>query len=77
MTDWSQSEIDQVRHGISKAVRELETQNRNNEALLNLFNKISGQLETLTQEIRGLREDISPTLDKPGRLPAPRQQGNS
>lgn len=78
MTDWSQSEIDQVRHGISDTVERLEELNakldgrlQNDRALMEIFNRISGQLEILTQEIRALREDIHPPMDKPGRKLAP------
>ena len=73
MTEWSQGEIDQVRNGISKTVEELQKANGTDEALLEAFNRISRQLETLTQEIRALREDIHPPMDKPGRKLPPKR----
>lgn len=75
MTEWSQSEIDDVREGTTESARELAKFNAkadqslaNDKALLDVFKKVSQQLETLTSEIRELRNDLSPTLDKPRKL---------
>lgn len=75
MTDWSQSEIDDVREGSQNSARELERLNSkmdqslaNDKALLEVFKKVSQQLDTLTTEIRNLREDLNPRLDKPRKL---------
>jgi len=39
------------------------------------FNRIARALENLTAEVKGLREDLNPALDKSKKLPLP-QQGN-
>ena len=76
MTDWSQSEINEVRAGATKTTRELEKLNEkqdvalaNDKAMLEAFNRIARQLKLLTSEIRGLRRDLNPQLDKPRKLP--------
>jgi hypothetical protein len=75
VTDWSQSEIDDVREGSQNSARELARLNSkmdhslaNDNALLEVFKKVSQQLDTLTTEIRNLREDLNPKLDKPRKL---------
>lgn len=75
MTDWSQSEIDDVREGTTESARELAALNRkadqalaNDKALLEIFAKVSQQLGSLTDEIRELRNDLNPSLDKPRKL---------
>lgn len=75
MTDWSQSEIDDVRKGSTESARELAKLNAkadqslaHDKALLEIFKKVSQQLDTLTNEIRELRNDLSPSLDKPRKL---------
>lgn len=75
MTEWSQSEIDDVREGTTESARELAKLNSkvdqslaNDKALLEIFKKVSQQLDTLTGEIRALRNDLTPSLDKPRKL---------
>lgn len=75
MTEWSQSEIDDVREGTTESARELTALNRkidqslaNDKALLEIFTRVSQQLGTLTDEIRGLRNDLNPAIDKPRKL---------
>lgn len=75
MTEWSQSEIDDVREGTTESAHELAKLNAkatqsltNDKALLEVFKKVSQQLDALTTEIRELRNDLSPTLDKPRKL---------
>ena len=36
------------------------------------FNRIAAALENLTEEVRALRADLNPQLDKPRKLPAPK-----
>ncbi|MCC7036262.1 MAG: hypothetical protein IT560_03035 [Alphaproteobacteria bacterium] len=44
----------------------------NQKLMLAAFNKVAAALETLTGEIRDLRRDLNPELDKPVRLAAPK-----
>ncbi len=83
MTEWSQSEINEVRKGTTKTFEELEKLNTkqdealaNDKAMLEAFNRIARQLEALTTEIRGLRGDLSLQLDKPCKLPGLSMGGN-
>lgn len=39
------------------------------------FNRVAEALTALTAEIKGLRADLNPSLDKPKKLPAPPQGG--
>lgn len=78
MTDWSQREIDDVRYGTKDSADELKKLNQkqdkaleNDRAILEAFNRLTRQLEVLTDEVRGLREDLNPKLEKPGKLPSP------
>lgn len=36
------------------------------------FNRIASALENLTEEVRALRADLNPSLDKPRKMPAPK-----
>ncbi|HYD17440.1 MAG TPA: hypothetical protein VEF76_03050 [Patescibacteria group bacterium] len=78
MTEWSQSEIDDVRSNTKASQRELEKLNERAEralkmdvALLETFQKVSLQLGELTNEIKQLRNDLKPQLDKPRKLAPP------
>ncbi len=42
--------------------------------MLVAFNRVAAALEMLTGEIRELRADLNPELDKPVKLPAPKGQ---
>jgi hypothetical protein len=44
----------------------------NDDKLVAAFNRMATAIEGLTKEVRGLREDLSPPLDKP-KLAAPQQ----
>lgn len=35
------------------------------------FNRVAKALEALTEEVRALRNELNPCLDKPKKLPAP------
>ncbi len=45
------------------------------EKLLEAFNRMTLVLESLSEDIKGLRNDLNPTLDKPKKLPAPATGG--
>lgn len=82
MTEGYQTEIDEVRHGITKTAEELEKLNKkqdqglaNDKAMIDAFNKVAKQLEALVSEIKGLREDLNPTLEKV-KLPPPAKTEN-
>lgn len=42
----------------------------NDDKLVAAFNRMAMAMESLAKEVRGLREDLSPPVDKP-KLPAP------
>lgn len=72
MTEWSQREIDDVRYGTKGSSDELKKLNdkidkslQNDAALMDIFTKIAQKLDALTDEIKGLREDLNPKLEKP------------
>lgn len=44
----------------------------NDERLLDAFNRMARAVESLAEEVRGLREDLSPPVEKP-KLPAPQR----
>lgn len=44
----------------------------NDDKLVAAFNRMATAIEGLAKEVRGLREDLSPPVDKP-KLPAPQQ----
>jgi len=41
------------------------------------FNRVAAALEKMTDEIRGLREDLTPRIDKPKKLPAQKTVSSS
>jgi hypothetical protein len=43
----------------------------NDERLIEAFNRMAGALEELTGEVRALRADLTPPIDKPKKLPLP------
>jgi hypothetical protein len=57
---------------LQKQVRRVEeTQQSNQRALLNTFNRMAEAIEGLTREVRAMREDLAPKkIDKP-KLPTP------
>lgn len=78
MADWWQHEIDDVRNGIKQSADELKRLNEkqdkaleNDRAMIEAFNNLSRQIENLAREVRGLREDLSPSLEKKAKLPRP------
>lgn len=78
MTDWSQGEINDVRNGVKSTANGVKDLNAkqdkalaNDKAILDAFNKLGQQIERLTREVKGLREDLNPQLDKKAKLPSP------
>jgi len=57
-----------------RELRRLQERTLSNDArLAEAFERVAAALEGLTQEVRGLREDLTPKMDKPaGGLPPPR-----
>lgn len=48
-----------------------EKQLVNDERLIEAFNRVARAVEGLAHEVRELREDLTPSIDKPKRLPPP------
>lgn len=76
----SYDDADDTMQGIRKDIRELgsmfETaqaaQQKRDAQMLNAFNSIANALTALATEVKGLREDLSPQLDKPAKLSTPK-----
>lgn len=71
MTDWSQTEIDEVRNGTKKTAAELEKLNRktdqaleNDKQMIEAFNRMARAVESLATEVKGLRNDLAPKIEK-------------
>lgn len=59
-------------HKTAAAVLEAQDMGlKNDEKMAEAFNRVATALEGLTAEIRGLRADLNPSLDKTRKLPAP------
>ena len=43
----------------------------NDERLIEAFNRMAAAVETLASEVKQLRDDLTPAVDKPKRLPQP------
>lgn len=78
MADWWQSEIDDVRKGVMQSAEELKKLNKkqdqsleNDKAIIEAFNNLGKQIENLAREVKGLRDDLNPSLDKKSKLPRP------
>ena len=60
---------------IMKRLRKLEENSTRaadtGEKMLEVFNRIAVALETLSTDVRQLRADLNPALDKPQKLPVP------
>ncbi len=81
MAEWGQYEIDDVRatgkrtaDAVEKIADVMKKSQTTDRELIEAFNKVAKQLEILTAEVRGLRQDLSPDLDKPA-LPGPARKG--
>lgn len=58
------AKLDQLRQQNDKGLA-------NDERLIEAFNRMSRAVEGLAHEVRALREDLKPSIDKPKRLPPP------
>lgn len=61
-----------VQHTLSQMRSDMAKADGNQQLMLAAFNKVAAALETLTGEIRELRRDLNPELDKPVKLAAPK-----
>ncbi len=76
----SYDDADDSMRGIRHDIRELgsmaeaaqEAQCKRDAQMLNAFNSIANALTALASEVKGLREDLSPQLDKPAKLSTPK-----
>ena len=76
----SYDDADDSMRGIRHDIRELgsmaeaaqEAQRKRDAQMLNAFNSIANALTALASEVKGLREDLSPQLDKPAKLSTPK-----
>ncbi len=72
-------DADDSMRGIRHDIRELGSmaeaaqaeQRKRDVQMLAAFNAIANALTALTSEVKGLREDLSPQLDKPAKLGQP------
>ena len=81
MSEWSYYEISDVKDGVKKTkdtvavmAKKQDQALANDKAMLDAFAKISKQLGELTTEIKGLRSDMNPKLDKTVKLAPPANQ---
>lgn len=73
-------DADDSMRGIRHDIRELGSmfdaaqaaQQKRDAQMLAAFNSIANALTALATEVKGLREDLSPQLDKPAKLGAPK-----
>lgn len=76
----SYDDIEDSMRGIRDDIRELGSmferaqaaQQKRDAQMLNSFNSIATALTALAAEVKGLREDLSPQLDKPAKLAKPK-----
>jgi hypothetical protein len=61
-----------VQRTLSQMQADMAKADGNQKLMLAAFNKVAAALETLTEEIRDLRRDLNPELDKPVKLAAPK-----
>ena len=61
-----------VQRTMSQMQSDMAKAEGNQQLMLAAFNKVAAALETLTEEIRELRRDLNPELDKPVKLAAPK-----
>jgi len=61
-----------VQRTLSQMQSDMAKADGNQQLMLTAFNKVAAALETLTGEIRELRRDLNPELDKPVKLAAPK-----
>ncbi len=63
-----------VQQTLAKMQSDMAKADGNQQLMLQAFNKVAAALETLTGEIRDLRRDLKPELDKPVKLATPKGQ---
>lgn len=60
---------DEVTHKLLRLLKEQSDQGIKNDAdMARAFNRVADALEGMTREIRGLREDLKPSMQKPASL---------
>lgn len=74
-----EGKVDEARRKTSEELQQLKKSAKSSaemqEKLFEAFNRMTQVLENLSEEVRGLRSDLNPTLDKPKKLPAPAATG--
>lgn len=66
------AKIDRVHETERALLAAMEKSLQNDERIIAAFNRLAGATEALTEEIRGLRGDITPPVEKPKKLAPPR-----
>jgi len=75
-SDDEYADTEELLRGLRKDMRKASRQSQETDKqLIEAFTRVASAIEKLTAEVRGLREDLSPQLDKPKKLPAPGQGG--
>jgi len=64
-----------VRRAAKKAEASQDQSLKNDERMIEAFTRVAQAMEALTKEVKGLREDINPSMDKPKKLPQPAAGG--
>jgi len=71
-----EEKVEDARKMTSREIAELRAEMRaghkTQQQLLEAFNRMTVVLEGLAEQVKGLRADLNPQLDKPVKLPAPK-----
>lgn len=71
MSEFSYREKNNVIAGVKATQENSEKSLKLQMELLEAFQRVARSLDGLTAEIKGLRDDLNPKLDKPAKFPAP------
>lgn len=55
--------------------RDFEVVVGNQKIIADALNRIGAAVQELSSEVKAIRRDMNPQLDKPARLPAPKKEG--
>ncbi|HYD18780.1 MAG TPA: hypothetical protein VEF76_09915 [Patescibacteria group bacterium] len=61
-----------MQHGVNALQDDMRRAEGNQKQMLEAFNEVAAVLKELAEEIKGLRRDLNPELDKPAKLSAPK-----
>ncbi|MDI1228679.1 MAG: hypothetical protein PSY14_13445 [bacterium] len=76
MDSYDRNKVQEMITASEKRLRhDFEVVTGNQKVIIDALNRIGAVVTELSSEVRAIRRDMNPRLDKPARLPAPKKEG--